>query len=42
MSEIAHEICAYTRAEVGLNAENTKKKAALDTSAAKGLGRKRP
>jgi N-formylglutamate amidohydrolase len=42
MSEIAHEICAYTRAEVGLNAENTKKKAALDASAAKGLGRKRP
>lgn len=42
MSEIAQEICAFTRAEVGLNAGNTKKKAALDTSAAKGLGRKRP
>ncbi|MBP9233116.1 MAG: N-formylglutamate amidohydrolase [Hyphomonadaceae bacterium] len=42
MGEIAREICAYTRAEVGLNVENTKKKAALDTSAAKGLGRKRP
>ena len=42
MSEIAQEICAYTRAEVGLNAGNTKKKAALDASAAKGLGRKRP
>jgi len=42
MGEIAPEICAYTRAEVGLNVENTKKKAALDTSAAKGLGRKRP
>lgn len=42
MGEIAHEICAWTRAEVGLNAENTKKKAALDASAAKGLGRKRP
>lgn len=42
MGEIAREICAYTRAEVGLNAENTKKKAALEPSAAKGLGRKRP
>ncbi len=40
--EIAREICAWTRAEVGLNAENTKKKAASDTDAAKGLGRKRP
>jgi N-formylglutamate amidohydrolase len=42
MGEIAQEICALTRAEVGLNAENTKKKAASDTDAAKGLGRKRP
>ncbi|HEY7797454.1 MAG TPA: N-formylglutamate amidohydrolase [Hyphomonadaceae bacterium] len=41
-SEIATEICAYTRAEVGLNAENTKRKAASDTDAAKVLGRKRP
>jgi N-formylglutamate amidohydrolase len=42
MGEITQAICTYTRAEAGLNAENTKKKAALDTSAAKGLGRKRP
>lgn len=42
MSEIAQAICTYTRAEAGLTTENTKKKAALDTSAAKGLGRKRP
>jgi hypothetical protein len=42
MAEIAHEIGDYTRAEVGLNGGNTKKKAALDTSAAKSLGRKRP
>lgn len=42
MGEIAQEISGYTRAEVGLNAGNTKKKAALDTSAAKSLGRKRP
>jgi N-formylglutamate amidohydrolase len=41
-SEIAMEICAYTRAEVGLTAENTKRKAASDTDAAKVLGRKRP
>jgi N-formylglutamate amidohydrolase len=42
MSEIAQEICAYTRAEVGLNVGNPKKKAASDTDAAKSLGRKRP
>jgi N-formylglutamate amidohydrolase len=42
MGEIAQEICAYTRAEVGLNTGNTKKKAALIASAAQGLGRKRP
>lgn len=42
LSEIALEICAFTRAEVGLSAENTKRKAASDTDAAKVLGRKRP
>jgi N-formylglutamate amidohydrolase len=42
MNEIAQEICAFTRAEVGLNAQNTKGKAASDTDAAKSLGRKRP
>jgi len=42
MSEIAQEICAFTRAEVGLNAQNTKGKAASETDAAKSLGRKRP
>lgn len=42
MAEIAQEICDFTRAAVGLGADATKKKAALDASAAKGLGRKRP
>ena len=42
LSEIAVEVCAFTRAEIGLNAENTKRKAASDTDAAKVLGRKRP
>ncbi len=42
MSEIAQEICAFTRAEVGLNDGNTKRKAASDSDAAKVLGRKRP
>ncbi len=42
LGEISGEICAFARAQVGLAPENTKKKAALDTSAAKGLGRKRP
>jgi len=42
LSEIAIEICAFARAEVGLNAGNTKRKAASDTDAAKVLGRKRP
>jgi len=42
LGEISEEICAFARAQVGLGAEDTKKKAALDTSAAKGLGRKRP
>lgn len=42
MGEIANEICDFTRADVGLIDPATKKKAALDTSAAKGLGRKRP
>src|SRR5262245_17870258 len=42
MGEIAEEICAFSRAEVGLTTLNTKKKAASDTDAAKGLGRKRP
>ncbi len=42
LSEIAREICDFTRAEVGLNAENTKRKAASDTDAARVLGRKRP
>lgn len=41
-SEIAAEICAFTRAEVGLNSQNTKGKAASDADAAKVLGRKRP
>jgi N-formylglutamate amidohydrolase len=42
LGEIAEEICAFARAQVGLGAEDRKEKAALDTSAAKGLGRKRP
>lgn len=42
MGEIASEICDFTRSEVGLSDDATKKKAALDASAAKGLGRKRP
>lgn len=42
LGEISNEICAFTRDQAGLPAEFTKKKAALDTSAAKGLGRKRP
>jgi N-formylglutamate amidohydrolase len=42
MGEIANEICAFTRDEVGLFDSSGNKKAALDASAAKGLGRKRP
>lgn len=42
MAEIAQEICAFARAEAGLATLNTKKKAASDPDAAKGLGRKRP
>jgi N-formylglutamate amidohydrolase len=42
MTEIAGEISAFTRDIVGLSLGNTKKKAALDASAAKVLGRKRP
>jgi N-formylglutamate amidohydrolase len=42
MSEIAGEISAFTRGIVGLSLGNTKKNAALDASAAKVLGRKRP
>jgi N-formylglutamate amidohydrolase len=42
ISEIALEICEFTREAVGLNAGNTKRKAASDTDAAKVLGRKRP
>jgi len=42
MSEIAVEICAFTRAEVGLGAGTAKRKAASDTDAAKVIGRKRP
>lgn len=42
MGEIAQEICAFTRREVGLGEDSAKRKAALDASAAKGLGRKRP
>ncbi len=42
LREISAEICAFARAQVGLEPGDTKKKAALDTSAAKGLGRKRP
>jgi N-formylglutamate amidohydrolase len=41
-AEIAGEICAFTRASVGLSQGNTKRKAASDTDAAKFLGRKRP
>lgn len=41
-SEIAQEICAFTRAEVGLSSGDGKRKAASDTDAAKVLGRKRP
>jgi N-formylglutamate amidohydrolase len=42
MTEIAGEISAFTRDIVGLSIGNTKKNAALDASAAKVLGRKRP
>ncbi len=42
MTAIAAEISAFTRDIVGLSAGNTKKNAALDASAAKVLGRKRP
>lgn len=42
MGEIANEICAFTREAVGLAEGSANKKAALDASAAKGLGRKRP
>jgi N-formylglutamate amidohydrolase len=42
LGEIASEICAFARAQVGLDASETKKKAASDADAAKGLGRKRP
>jgi N-formylglutamate amidohydrolase len=42
MGEIAQEICAFTRREVGLGEGAANKKAALDASAAKSLGRKRP
>lgn len=42
MGEIAQRICDFTRSETGLAEVGTKKKAALDASAAKGLGRKRP
>ena len=42
LSEVAVAICDFTREAVGLNRENTKRKAASDTDAAKVLGRKRP
>ncbi len=42
MAEIAEAICAFARREVGLNDGFVKKKAALDASAARSLGRKRP
>lgn len=42
MGEIAQAICAFTRREAGLGDGIAKKKAALDASAAKGIGRKRP
>ncbi len=42
LGEISKEICAFTRAQIGLEAGAGKKKAALDASAAEGLGRKRP
>jgi N-formylglutamate amidohydrolase len=41
-SEIAVEICNFTRAEVGLGAGSGKGKAASDADAAKVIGRKRP
>lgn len=42
MTEIASEISAFTRDAVGLGPGNTKKNAALEASAAKVIGRKRP
>lgn len=42
VTEIAAEICAFTRDAVGLSAGNTKRKAAPEAGAAKVLGRKRP
>lgn len=42
MGEIAHEICAFARRSAGVGEADAKKMAALDASAAKGLGRKRP
>jgi N-formylglutamate amidohydrolase len=42
ITEIAGEICSYTRESVGLSAGNAKRKAAPEAGAAKFLGRKRP
>lgn len=42
LGEIAGEICAFARAQVGLDAREAKKKAASDADAARSLGRKRP
>ena len=42
MGEIAQEICAFARQNVGLAADATNKMAALEASAARSLGRKRP
>lgn len=42
VTEIAADICDFTRESVGLSRGNTKRKAAPDAGAAKVLGRKRP
>jgi hypothetical protein len=42
MGEIAQEICAFARQNVGLAADATNKMAALEASAARSLGRKSP
>jgi N-formylglutamate amidohydrolase len=42
VSEVAVEICSFTRNEVGLSGGTAKRKAASDADAAKVIGRKRP
>ena len=42
IGEIANEICDFTRLQIGLSADSANKKAALDASTARSLGRKRP